>query len=123
MRTCGTASATATESKSYREYYGFRRRVSASDSETRSSAMPRPEVERSVFRPIELRFDPTTDVVRPFDLRQPLVEHELGDTRRGRHFRFQDVGLAREQHPLRAQARVDLVRTRLCGNDEALVRD
>src|SRR6185503_2967851 len=76
-----------------------------------------------VFRLVELALDPGPDVARMLDLRQPLVEHEFGDAGRRRDFRFQDVGLAREQHALLAQDRPDLVGARLGRDDEALVGD
>src|SRR5229473_2988065 len=65
----------------------------------------RPRVSRrsnlSVLRPVELALDPGADVARPLDLRQTLIEHELGDANCRRHFRLQDVGLAWEQHASR----------------------
>src|SRR5919106_5323353 len=77
----------------------------------------------SVLRRVELTLDPAADVARPLDLRQSLVEHELGDARGRRHFRLQDVGLAREQHAPGAEIRADLVGARLGRGDEALVGD
>ena len=40
-----------------------------------------------------------------------------------RHFRLQDVGLAREQHALRAKIRANLIGARLGRSDEAFVGD
>ena len=42
---------------------------------------------QSVLRIVESALDPCADVTRFFDLRQALVEHELGDAGRRRHFR------------------------------------
>src|SRR6266566_2070164 len=67
----------------------------------------------SIMRPVELSPDPGADVARSLDLRQIVVEHELGDADCCRHFRFQNVGLAREQHASRTQAWADMVGARL----------
>src|SRR5437879_2787794 len=63
----------------------------------------------SVLGAIELTLDPGANVARPVDLRQALVKHELGDAGGGRHFRLQDIGLARKQHASGALARTDLI--------------
>jgi hypothetical protein len=47
--------------------------------------------------------------MRLLDLRQALVEHERGDASGRRHFRLEDVGLAWEQHALRAKIRAKMV--------------
>src|SRR6266550_9110156 len=75
----------------------------------------------SVLRPIELALDPGADVARSLDLRQIVVEHELGDADCCRHFRLQNVGLAREQHAPRTQTRANLVGARLGRGDETCV--
>src|SRR5438067_7451743 len=78
---------------------------------------------RSVLWLIELTLDPAADLAGPFDLRQTLIEHELGDARRGRNFGLEDVGLARKQHTLGAKFGADLVGARLRRDDEALIGD
>src|SRR6266404_3414549 len=72
-----------------------------------------------ILRLVDLAFDPGADVARPRDLREPLIEHELGDTGGGRQLGLQDVGLAREQHAFGAQVRPHLVGTCLGRRDEA----
>jgi hypothetical protein len=61
------------------------------------------------MRLVELAADPAADVARALDLRQAPVEHELGKALRSCHLRFQDAGLAREQHALGAQIGDDLI--------------
>ena len=84
---------------------------------------PRPPATRSVVRGVELFLDPGPRVARALDLRQAVVEHEIRDAGCRRNFRLQDVGLARKQHALRAQAGIDLIGGRLGGGDEACVGD
>jgi len=76
----------------------------------------------SILRLVELAFDPAAHVARAFGLRQTLVEHELGNARRRRDFRLQDIGLAREQHALGAQLGADLIGTRLSSENMSLRR-
>ena len=76
----------------------------------------------SILRLVELAFDPAAHVARAFGLRQTLVEHELGNARRRRDFRLQDIGLARERHALGAQLGADLIGTRLSSENMSLRR-
>src|SRR5256885_3006763 len=81
---------------------GWQRWLRPSPAHGRRSAARWPEwpataarATRSVLRCVELALDPGPHVPRPLDLRQALVEHELGDAGGRRHFRLQDAGLAR----------------------------
>src|SRR6267142_3625432 len=79
--------------------------------------------QRLILGLVELTFDPGPDVARPLDLCEPLIEHELGDSGCGRHFRLQNVGLTRKQHAFGAQVRAHLIGTRLGRRDEAGVSE
>jgi hypothetical protein len=76
-----------------------------------------------VSRLIELHLDPGASVARSLGLRQIFLEHELGNAGCRRHFRLQNIGLAWEQHALRAKIRANLIGARLGRSDEAFVGD
>src|SRR6516165_6517483 len=77
----------------------------------------------SILRFVELPFDPGANVAWTLHLRQTFLEHELGDAACRRHFRFQYIGLAWEQHALRAKFRANLISARLSGDDETFIGD
>src|SRR4051812_11644753 len=77
----------------------------------------------SIFGLVQQTLDSGTNVARRVGLGKPAIEHELRDARGGGNLGLQNVGLAREQHLLRAKSRADLFGDRLSRDDETVVGD